>query len=360
MRLSRRQLLSTSFAALAAGCARLPGRGDEPQTFGPGAVDVGNQVLDPALHLSLPEAAVSPAFLERFRSRTGVRVSVRPEPSGEELLLELAAGASGKIDVALVDDATLAFLVAQQDVEPLARSLLPNRDLLAPPFSDPPFDPGGRHSVPKDYTVLGYALVRASLFDTGDTWAGLFRMAESLPGRVAVPDDPVTVVGAALVSLGLDWNSESAADLDAARRTLLALKGALAIGGRRRAGRGGILAAVGPGSRYVEAGPSVRFVVPAEGTAIRMRSYCIPIRAPDPVTAHAWMNASLDPAVAAEETLYTRRASPVADANFLLPVDVLANPAVYPPAQLVERLGFTDLSEDGLAARADIWKELTR
>ena len=39
----------------------------------------------------------------------------------------------------------------------------------------------------------------------------------------------------------------------------------------------------------------IRFVVPKEGAVINMRSYCIPVLAPDPVTAHAWLNETLAP-----------------------------------------------------------------
>ena len=65
---------------------------------------------------------------------------------------------------------------------------------------------------------------------------------------------------------------------------------------------------------------------------IIMRSYCIPVLAPDPVTAHAWLNETLAPTTVRDDVIVSGRASPVSEANYLLPTEILINPAIYPPA----------------------------
>ncbi len=110
---------------------------------------------------------------------------------------------------------------------------------------------------------------------------------------------------------------------------------------------------------FVTPPAGVRFVVPRDGTMARARCYCLPPFAPDPVSAHAWLNHTLDPAVAAAETRYTQRATPVGPAVYQLPASLLANEAVFPPALPAVPLTFSNVSPAGAQLRADLWQELT-
>jgi spermidine/putrescine-binding protein len=100
-------------------------------------------------------------------------------------------------------------------------------------------------------------------------------------------------------------------------------------------------------------------VVPSDGTLARARCYCIPAYAPDPVSAHAWLNHTLEPGVAAAETRYTRHATPVGPAVYTLPPALVANPAVFPPALPPTPLTFASVNPSGEAERIQLWEELT-
>ena len=92
-------------------------------------------------------------------------------------------------------------------------------------------------------------------------------------------------------------------DLDDARALLLPLRGSLVIDGSVDSGRlRGGLAVLCTGLGFRDPGHGVRFVVPPEGTIARPRLLCIPAYAPDPVSAHAWLNHALDPLTAARDT----------------------------------------------------------
>ena len=259
----------------------------------------------------------------------------------------------GQADVALIDDVTLAQLIAAKLVEPIDRSLVANRKLLLPPFDSPSYDQrrppqraqGLRHCRLRRLDVRRRRRRRRP-------GCGFFDLAATLPGRVAVPPDPDVVIGAALTAAGHDWNSSSSSDMADAADILLPLRQdssspdrCCAAACRRRSSRRSVTAR---GSPTPPAG--VRFVVPPEGTLARVRCYCIPLYAPHPVSAHAWLNHTLDPAVAAAETRYTRRATPVGPAVFQLPVSLLANEAVFPPALPPTPLTFASVSTSGAAA----------
>ncbi len=363
MQCSRREFLAAASTMIAAGCGLRTGNDSAAQTVQPAVVNGASQVLDPVLRLALPQAAVDMHNVHTFASQTRTTVIVKDLPPDSEFLLDLAAGEQDvrkhAIDLALVDQSTLVYLRDQGFLEPIDRSLVPNIAQLGRVFANPPYDPTGAHSVGKDYTVIGYATTASGQGDPIDSWAGFFRLAAAYPGRVAVPDDPELVVGAALLAVGRPWSASGSGDLAAAHKLLAGLRGALVVGGPlERTGLRTLLAALCTGAGFRTPPLGVRFVVPAEGSVIRMRSYCILALAPDPVTAHAWLNACLSPFAARLDVLASGRASTVSQADYLLPDDVLANPAIYPPATLSDRLRFAIVPAAAAAARADLWNSV--
>ena len=337
---------------LASACTR-PGSSSAPQRFGTRLSGPNVQVLDRHVVLALPNDAVDPATVSSFVTDFGVRARVVQGHLND--LTDV-----GEADVALVDDETLVSLVSQNLVEPVDRSLVDNRKLLLAPFDSPPYDHGNRHGVAKDYVCAGFAVSTADVPSPPSTWRGFFRLAETLRGRVAVPGDRDMVVGAALVAAGHDWNSSSSSDVSDAADILLPLRNALIIAGTldRHDLPAPIVAALCLGQGFVSPPANVRFVVPADGTLARARCYCIPVYAPDPVSAHAWLNHALDPSIAAAETRFTQRATPVGPAVYQLPATMLANEAVFPPALPQTPLTFANLSPQAVALRKQLWAEL--
>ena len=110
MRLSRRELLAAAVTTVAAGCSIKPGK-IPIQVVPAEQVPKKAQVLDPALNLSLPARAVAPSTIAEFAETNSVKVSVAGQTNQEELLLTLAAGGPGGIDVALVDGVSLSYLI---------------------------------------------------------------------------------------------------------------------------------------------------------------------------------------------------------------------------------------------------------
>jgi spermidine/putrescine transport system substrate-binding protein len=337
---------------LASACTR-PGSSSAPQRFGTGLSGPNVQVLDRRIMLTVPPGSVAPTTISSFVDTLGVKVTVVDAALN-------ALSNVGQADVALTDDVTLAALTAQKLVEPLDRSLVANVKLLLAPFDSPPYDRGNRHSVPKDYVTAGFAVATAAVPAPPANWREFFHLARTLPGRVAVPPDRDVVIGGALVAAGHDWNSASTSDIADAADILLPIRETLVITGTmtRRTLPAPLVAALCYGTGMTAPPAGVRFVVPSDGTLARVRCYCIPTYAPDPVSAHAWLNHSLEPAVAAAETRYTHHATPVGPAVYALPAATVANPAVFPPALPLTPLVFASASPSGEAERAQLWQDL--
>jgi spermidine/putrescine transport system substrate-binding protein len=345
-------MLVSGSMLLASACTR-PGSSSAPQRFGTRLSGPNVQVLDRHLVLALPNDVVDPATVTSFVADFGVRTRVVPGH-----LTDLTD--VGRVDIALVDDTTLASLVSRKLIEPIDRNLVGNRKLLLAPFDSPPYDRGNHHGVVKDYMCAGFAVSAVAGPTPPSTWRGFFRLATVFPNRVAVPPDPDMVIGAALTAAGHDWNSSSSSDMTDAADILLPLRDALVIAGTpaRRELPVPMVAALCFGQGFVAPRAGVRFIVPAEGTLARARCYCIPLYAPDPVSAHAWLNHTLAPSIAAAETRFTQRATPVGPAFYQLPASMLANQAVFPPALPQTPLAFASLSPQGVALRRQLWSEL--
>jgi spermidine/putrescine transport system substrate-binding protein len=358
---SRREFLTAASLLLAGAACRRTG-GSSVETFPSSFVSPGNQTVELDLVIAAEPGHIAASTIDGFHAATKVTVSVRSLGAGDELLLRLAAGGLGQVDIALVDAATLAYMVEAGQAEPLARTLVPNRRLLDPPFDDSPFDSGLRHSVPVWYDLIGVAVSRRAAI-ASDTWESFFTLAERHPGRVVVPDRADEVIGAILTSLGHAWDSDSGGDLTDARGRLAELRPALHVLGTRVAPSTPSahlppLAQLVRGEPYRAPQPGTRFFAPGEGTAIDVRSYCIPIYAPHPVAAHAWLDHWLDPSteVAAVDELHAP--APLVAAGAPLTSMLAHNQAIAPPPSVLAASIQPDISADGRQMRDQIWTEL--
>ena len=354
---TRRDFLAAASAAvLAAGCGLSTSSRGSVETFAPSLV-TGRQRLDPDLALMVTPEGLTKTTLATFQRQTGVHVTVNTVRSDEALLLNLAAG-QGKFDAILVGADTLGIMVDQGQVEPLAGQFVTDRGDIQSPFDDPPVDPGLAHSVPQDYTYDG-VVINSGIHLAGDTWEAFYALPPIYPERVLVPNDPDAVIGAALIATGHDWNTDSDADLSDAEDLLKPLRGQLrVVTDPDRLGHGLAVAALTLALEHRDPPRGVRFFTPQDGTVVHVRHWAIPIYAPNPVSANVWVANTIEPGNAAAQSTELARATPVEDALAHVPTDLLANPAVYPPSDEQIPLTYPDLSDDGLAKRAALWREL--
>jgi spermidine/putrescine transport system substrate-binding protein len=358
---SRREFLASASLLLAGAACRGSGS-PSVQTFPSTFVTPGNQTLEKQLVIAAPHGQIDDQMLRGFGSRTGVDCTLQTIATGDDLLLRLAAGDFGQVDLALVDFSTLSYLVDAGQVEPLARKLIPNQSRLQQPFDDSPIDHGLRHSIPAVYDIVGVSVAAAAPIEA-DTWLALFAMAERHPGQVLVPDSADQVIGAVLVSLGHAWDSDSSGDLGDAHDRLAELRPSLHVLGARaravsRLTQLPVLGRLAPSEAYRTPRRGERFFVPGEGSAIDLRSYCIPVYAPHPVAAHAWLENWLDPSVEAAVLDSSRVPVPLLEARTSLPGTVLENQAVCPPSEALAASVQPNISADGRVLRDQIWTEL--
>lgn len=318
------------------------------------------------LHVYNWSAYIDPQIYRDFEAEFGIRVVEDTFASNEELLAKLQAGATG-YDIIVPSDYMVSIMLHQGLLAELDHSRIPNLSNIDPQFANPPYDPGLRHCVPYQWGTTGIGYNAEVFPDPPSSWAYLFdpTLAQPYAGKFTMLNDAREVIGAALKYLGYSINTRNEAELQAARDLLIRQKPWVYAYDseqyRALLPAGEIVMAHGySGDVFMvaEEDKRIRYTIPREGASIWMDHLCIPASAPNKEAAHLFINYLLRPDVGARISNYTRYASPNAAARAHIDPELLADPAVYPPPEVMERLEWIqDVGETTLLYER-IWTEV--
>jgi spermidine/putrescine-binding protein len=283
--------------------------------------------------------------LDGFRRRYGVDMAVTNYDSNETLLAQLQVRADA-YDVAVPSDWMVDILVRDQLLLEIDRNALTNLDGIDPLFLDPPFDPEGRHSVPILWGTVGLGInLNVVEVDDQPTWGLVFdeEATARWAGRISLLDDPRQTLGAALKYLGYSVNTTvpdqvaAAADLVAATAPAIGIFDSIEYG--EQLVEGEIDVAQGRSDVFFEAFDAANawndyaYVVPAEGTIAWVDNLVVPVTSASPCTAHTFIDYLLEAENSAAITNHTQFASPNLAAVEFVDIEILQDPAIYPPAE---------------------------
>ena len=299
---------------------------------------------------------IDPAALERFQAATGIRIRYDVYDSLETLEARLSAGRSGYDVVVPTSEPSFARLVRAGALRPLDTTLLPNLAQLDAGLMArvAPVDPGNRHGVIYLWGTVGLGLredrIAALAPDAPrDSWQLLLDPAHArrlAPCGIAVMDSATDVLPSILRALGRAPDSAAPADLAAAEAALHAIRphlrsipnaaslvDALANGELCLAltYSGDVIQAA---ARAREAGRpwAISYAAPREGVQLWFDMLAIPVDAPNPAAAHAFINFLLEPATMAGISNLVRYPNAVPAARALMRLEVAQDPSVYPAA----------------------------
>src|SRR5690606_20304926 len=297
----------------------------------------------------------------------GIRVNYDVYAENETLETKLTAGGSG-YDVVFPS----ARPFAQRQIRaglyaPLDKAKLPNLQHLDPAIMAglADIDPDNAHIVPYMWGTTGLGInvdkVTAALGADAplDSWGLLFDPANA--SRLAscgihVLDDDQEAFGAALIWLGRDPNAGAAEEIDAVREVYAAIRphirsfnnaeykdarangdAGLVMGYSGDIGQVRDVAAEAAEATGREA-PDIRYVIPREGALRWIDVIAIPADARNPANAHAFVNYLMEPEVIAAISDHVAYANANQAATDLIDAEIAADPGVYPPEEVRERL----------------------
>jgi spermidine/putrescine-binding protein len=326
----------------------------------------GKQELAKELHVYNWSEYIDPEIYADFEQEFGVKVIEDTFASNEDLLAKLQAGATG-YDVIVPSDYMVSIMNELELLAEINYDNIPNFENIDAKFKDPPYDPGNKYSVPYQWgtTGIGY---NAELFeDPPDSWAYLFdpAMAGEHAGRMSMLNDSRETIGAALKYLGYSINSTSEQELEEAKQLLIQQKEWVSAydsdGFEDLLAAGEVDIGHGWSGDYfaaAEEAEQVWYIIPKEGGVIWTDNLAIPKSAPSQYTAEVFINYLLRPEVGAKITNYTWYGSPNKASEEFIDAEILEEPAIYPPPEVMDKLEFIRDVGEATSLYDRIWTEI--
>ena len=298
--------------------------------------------------------------LAQFTEETGIQVNYSTFASNEEMMLKLQANGGSEYDVVLASDYAISTIRKEGLIQPLDKSLLTNWDNLNPDYLNQYFDPDNVYSMP--YTVGSPMIVYdpdqvdGELTSFSDLWR------EDLADGLWLIDDARVIVGETLRSLGYSYNTTEQSQLDEAAAKLAGLKPNIRVLDYDMTYNyltAGEVKAAYLFTPFVvlslQENPNLVAVFPSEGIGFGVDSIVIPVNAPHPNNAHAFMNFYLRADVAAYVAQWQAYINPNKAADELIDPDYAAMSPFHIPAELLESKEYVEDLGENESMFQDVW-----
>ncbi len=310
---------------------------------------------------------VDPANMEAFKAEFGVKnFEYATFANNDEMLAKLVGGATG-YDFACPTAEYIPAMVEENLIQKLDFSRIPNFKHMDPALLSQAWDPANEYHVPKDYGTTGILYRSKIVTEPLTSWREFYDLAVGkYSGKVVMVDSLGDVIVMPLKMLGYSLNEADPAKLDEASKLLQELAPHIlaldsdtyqdklaseeAVLGLGWTGAYGELLAV-------EDTKDIKYVVPTEGTLLWMDTWVMMADAPHPNATYAWFNFIHDPERQAAETVFNAYATPNLEAKKLVPQEMLDDPAIFPPDDVLPLLEGADPAVTTDEGRLAVWKE---
>ncbi len=299
---------------------------------------------------------------ENFTKATGIAVQYDVFDSNETLEAKLLAGNTG-YDVVVPSGAFLGRQIQAGVFQKLDKAKIPNISNIDPVLlkATEAFDPGHDYSVPYFWGTVGIGYnvdkIKERMPDAPlDSWDLVLKpdvVAKFKDCGVTMLDAPSDILQSVLIYLGKDPHSEKPEDYAEVEKTLLAVRPNIkyfhSSSYINDIANGEICLAIGwngdfsiAQTRADEAKNNVhiQYVIPKEGALLWVDNLAMPKDAANVDAGMKYINNMLDPQVAADNANYVHYATPNKTAldKGLIAAEDKANPAIYPPVEVMAKL----------------------
>ena len=313
---------------------------------------------------SIAEDAEVVDMLATFEEDFGVNVVLTEYDSNETMLAQIEAGVG--YDVIVPSDYMVSIMRGADLLIKFNPDTVPNLSNIAAEFTDLPYDPGNQFSAPYQWGTTGIGYAYGSIDDeNGVSWGVIFDpdQADVNTGFISLLDDERETMGAALIYLGYSINTKSEAEVDEAAALISATRQRLAafssVGYADLLTSGEFVVSQGWNGDFLfaydtastddyDAYEDFGYAIPLEGAAAWVDTIAIPSTVEHPCSAQTFINFMLDAFIGGELTNYNYYASPNAAAEQFIYEEILEDPSIYPPQDVLDRLEFfEDLGDFG-------------
>ena len=304
---------------------------------------------------------VSDEIRTGFEEEFGVNVVVDTYATNEDLLAKLSVGASG-YDIIMPSDYMVSIMAKSNLLAELNRDNIPNFKNISQNYLNKYFDPDSRYSVPYTFGTAGIAYDSSVVSPAPDSWTILWD--EKYKNQFSMLDDPRETPGLALKMLGFSLNTTDTDELNQAKDKLIEQK-PLVKQYKNEAEEiliaGDVVMAhcwSGDALRAAAERPTIRYIIPKEGSSQFIDTVCIPKDAPQKDLAEKFINYLLRPEINAKISSFTKYGTCVPAAKEHLPEEILKQEYIYPTAEVLQSLEWLKDLGDFTPQYSRIWDEI--
>ena len=308
----------------------------------------------------------SPELLEKFKTETGITVTVTDYDSNDTALAKVEAGGHG-FDLVVPSANYVPIWVEKGLISELDLSKLPNHGNIAPEWKDVSWDAGRKFTIPWQWGSTGVAVntkVYGGDINTSSVW---LEVPDELKGKINVVPEMNDVVAMATMWAGGQPCSEDAAVLKKARDALIAAKPnwiSMDYGATEKLSNNDWAASVnwnGSTMRARVANPGVAYGYPKEGYPLFMDSVALLKDAQNVEEAYTFLNFIMVPENAAMISAFARYANGIAGSDAFMPEDMKTAPEVVIPEEFKAKGVFLPTcSGKSLEYITAVWTELQK
>lgn len=254
------------------------------------------------LNLYTWEGMFPQEVLDAFTAETGIKVNYSSFDTDETMLAKLETAKGGDYDVVIADDYIIETAISEGLVMELDKSKIANIGNVNPVYQGQFFDPENAYTVPYgagvQTIVYNPELVDIEINGYEDLWDA------SLKSSLGITSNFRVMNGMALKIAGESYNTEDVAAIEAAGTKLLELAPNIRLIKDDNLQDDLVSGEISVGVMYTSqvtmaclANPDLKVVYPSEGIGFGIMAQFVPVNAPNPDAAHAFIDYILRPEV---------------------------------------------------------------
>ena len=303
--------------------------------------------------------------IEEFEAAyPNIKVNYMTYDSNESMYTKLKTGGS-LFDIIIPSDYMVEKLIAEDMLEPLDMTNIPNFQYIDESFRDPSYDPGSVYSVPYTWGGVG-VIYNTNYVDEADTGGWELLWNEKYAGKILMFDNPRDAFAIAQLELGYDINTEDStlltlsANLLRDQKPLVQMYVMDQVFNKMQRGEAWIAPYyAGDFLLMVEENPDLAFYYPEEGFNLFIDAMCIPKSCQNKAAAEAYINFLCDAQVAGENLDYLGYSTPISAAKEYMDPDMVASDIAYPSEDtLAMGSAFSYLGEQTNQLMDSLWLEV--
>ncbi len=343
-----------SFAVVAASLLALTvvacGKKEEPAAP-PQAVAAGpTEPQGPCeLNVYIWSEYIDPEIPKAFEQKYNCKITIDLYEDNESMMAKLHGGGTSQYDIVVPGNYVIPSMIQLGLLAELRHQNIPNLANLDDKFVNPAYDPANKYTVAYQWGTVGIYRRKSASKNQERTWGLLFDPAKQ-PGTFLMMDSYREMMGSALKMKGYSANTTDPAQireivelLTAAKKRSQGFEGG--VGGKNKVLGKAVTAAVvynGDAIKGTADDSDTEYFVPDEGGILWVDNLAIPSKAPHRDWAEKFIDFLLDAQVGAQLSNFNQYATPNKAARaYITPAD-LANPAIYPPDDMMSKLEFVN------------------